>query len=96
MYGIFEKFKFFFSDLADYYIIDAIVKALGKLPDTKANRGFNDAYIKRFGTYPNYWASFIYAGALLIEAAVKKAGTTENEARFVWAKGYRKLAIVKW
>ena len=94
MYGIFEKFKFFFSDLADYYIIDAIVKALGKLPagmhakvkylkifpDTKANRGFNDAYIKRFGTYPNYWASFIYAGALLIEAAVKKAGTTENEA----------------
>ena len=94
MYGIFEKFKFFFSDLADYYIIDAIVKALGKLPagmhakvkylkifpDTKANHGFNDAYIKRFGTYPNYWASFIYAGALLIEAAVKKAGTTENEA----------------
>jgi len=94
MYGISEKAKFFYMALSDYLVIEPIVKALGKLPagiyagtrysrgfpDTKANHEFHDAYTNRFGIRPLNWSWEWYTAALLIEAAVKKAGTTENNA----------------
>ena len=96
MYGIFEKTKFFFLDLANYMIIEPIVKAQGKfvagafssigylrfVPDTKANHDLFDSYMKRFGFFPNEYVWRTYTGALLLEGAVKKAQSTDAEKVF--------------
>ena len=94
MYGIFDKSKWFMKDLSEYQVINSIITALGKFPaglysgtrylrifpDTKANHDFNDAHAKLFGSRPLNWTWANYTGALLLEEAVKKAKTTENDA----------------
>lgn len=94
MYGLFEKSKFVMKDVINYEVIDALKQALGKfpagfyagtqylngIPNTKANQDFNDAFRKRFGIYPIVYSANFYTGLLLLEEAVKKAKTTENEA----------------
>ena len=94
MYGLFDKSKFFFKALIDYDVIDSVRNSLGRfpaglhagtrytraLPDTQANREFNDNHVKRFGKPPLSFAVSTHTGALLLEEAVKKAKTTETEA----------------
>ncbi len=91
MYGIFEKTKFFFVDLA--FAVQPIVKVQGKFvgglhsrlgysrsfPDTKANHDFCDSYTKRFGFALNEYVWRGYTPGLLLEGAVKKAGSTDAE-----------------
>jgi branched-chain amino acid transport system substrate-binding protein len=94
MYGLFEKSKFVMKDVISYDTINALVQAIGKfpaglyagtqylkgIPDTKANQDFNNAFMKRFSINPIVYAAEIYSGLLLLEEAVKKAKSTENEA----------------
>jgi len=94
MYGLFEKSKFVMKDVINYEVINALIQSLGKfpaglyagtqylngIPDTKANQDFNNAFLKRFGIYPIVYSANFYTGLLLLEEAVKKAKTTENEA----------------
>ena len=76
-------------------VLDAIIKALGKLPagmyagtrylrsfpDTKENHDFCDAYAKAYGgNRPINWSWENYTSCLLLEEAVKKAKTTDTEA----------------
>ena len=63
MYGVFDQAKFFIKDFMQYMVLEAIIKALGKLPagmyggtrylrsfpDTKENHDFCDAYAKAYG-----------------------------------------------
>jgi branched-chain amino acid transport system substrate-binding protein len=95
MYGVFDQAKFFLKDQMDYSVIEAIVKSVGKLragdyagvrylrsfPDTKANHDFCDAHVKAYnGARPQIFSWSNYSGCLFLEAAVKKAKTTDAEA----------------
>jgi branched-chain amino acid transport system substrate-binding protein len=91
MYGIFEKTKFFFVDLA--FAVQPIVKVQGKFvgglysrlgyarfaPDTKANHDLNDSYVKRFSINPNEYVWRGYTAGVVMEGAVKKARSTDVE-----------------
>jgi branched-chain amino acid transport system substrate-binding protein len=93
MYGLFEKVKLFSTHLGDDEIINSVTKTVGKfpaglyarvrylktVPDTPTNREFYDTFVKRFNVYPLYWAWMNYLGAISIEAAVKKAGSVDND-----------------
>jgi branched-chain amino acid transport system substrate-binding protein len=95
MYGVFDQTKLFIKDFMEYQVLEAITKALGKLPagmyggtrylrtfpDVKENNDFCDAYAKAYGgNRPLNWSWENYTSCLLLEEAVKKAKTTDTEA----------------
>ena len=94
MYGFLDKSKFFLQQFGEYLVINPMIEAMGKIPaglyggtmyvrimpDTKANRDFYNAHVKRFGAPPLNLTWENYTACLLLEAAVNKAKTTETEA----------------
>ncbi len=94
MYGLLDKGKWFIKDMSEYNVIDSVKTGMGKMPagiymgtryirtypDTKANRDFNDAHVKRYGIPPLSFTWNTYTACLLLEEAVKRAKTTETMA----------------
>ena len=90
LYGLFSRVKFFGINIADPLVLGALKKGVPSgmytggrynvaIPDTAANRAMGEAFKKRFGTYPSNWSWQAYTAVLFLEAAIKKAGTTDNE-----------------
>jgi branched-chain amino acid transport system substrate-binding protein len=90
LYGLFQRVKFFGINIADPLVLGALKKGVPAgmftgsrynptMPDTEANKAFGEAFKKRFGTYPSNWSWQGYIAVLYLEAAMKKAGTTDNE-----------------
>jgi branched-chain amino acid transport system substrate-binding protein len=90
LYGLFQRVKFFGINIADPLVLSALKKGVPAgmftgnrynptMPDTPANHAFGEAFKKRFGTYPSNWSWQGYIAVLYLEAAMKKAGTTDNE-----------------
>lgn len=90
MYGLFKQMKFFFINLGDFTVLQA-VKGLPEglnsgsryaldAPPTKSNKKFFEDYKKKYNELPTNWAQECYTGMRLLAEAIKKAGTTETDA----------------
>ena len=90
LYGLFTRMKFFGINIADPLVLGALKKGVPAgmytgsrynptMPDTPANHAFGENFKKKYGTYPSNWSWQAYTAVLFLEAAVKKAGTTDNE-----------------
>ena len=90
LYGLFSRVKFFGINIADPLVMGALKKGVPEgmytggrynvaIPDTAENRAMGEAFKKRFGTYPSNWSWQAYTAVLFLEAAMKKAGTADNE-----------------
>jgi branched-chain amino acid transport system substrate-binding protein len=90
LYGLFKRMKFFGINIADPLVLGALKKGVPagmytggryniSMPDTPANRTFGENFKKKYDTYPSNWSWQAYTAVLFLEAAVKKAGTTDNE-----------------
>lgn len=90
-HGLFQKIPFFGTCLGSYLVVKmvpewpaegvyAVNRSLRSAPDTPEQRGFVDAYYKRWGTYPANWGLTCYIGMLVFEAAANKAGSLEPDA----------------
>lgn len=89
IYGLFGQMAVFAVNMADYPVLTAVKslpaginsgnRYVKTFPDEPQNKEWGDAYFKRFNEYPTNWSWQSATAMRLLEAAVKKSGSTDGK-----------------